>query len=178
MGPHSRTQHLSFSHRPRAWGKRGDHIPDWLQGCFQTCCKERQRQKRHYCSSYSQKIPQSEASTTCYFGSQEVGIWSFRAMGHSPSTPEDPQIAFTKATLRSSKLHWGENTNSFWDITKRITFWERISFFSISWYCMSSWQVTEGIRTTRGWGPNPMFHCLSSKLCFTATAQASLRQTF
>ena len=125
----------------------------------------RGRDKRHYCSSYSQKIPQSEASTTCYFGSQEVGIWSFRAMGHSPQPQKILRLhsppLMEQATLQSSKFHWGENTNSFWDMTKRITFWERISFFSISWYCMGSWQVTEGITTTTGWGPNPMSHCLS-----------------
>lgn len=73
-------------------------------------------------------------------GSRHLKCQSY---GPFPSNP-DPQIVLT--TVNS----WGGNTNSSWDITKRITFWERISSFSISWYRMHSWQVTEGIRTTTG----------------------------
>lgn len=92
-------------------------------------------------------------------------------MGHSPHPQKILRLhsppLMEQATLLSSKFHWEGNTNSSWDIIeKRTTFWERISFFSKSWYFMESWKVTEGIRTTIGWGPDPMFHWPSFQQTF------------
>lgn len=173
MGPHGgRTQHLSFSQRPRAWGKGGNRLPDCLQGCFQACCKERQREKRHYCSPYSQKIPQSEASTTCYFRSQEVGIWSVRAMGHSPQT----QIL----RLYSPRLTVEGGIQILPGILLRGSHSEKGSLPSQSAdiVCTPGKSQKES-EPQQDKGPTLCFtDCHSSKLFFSTIGQASLRQTF
>lgn len=109
-------------------GKGAITSPSDCRGCFQTCRQERQRQE----VLIQFLLPEDSTirGLTQELWPQEVGIWSFRAMGYSPQPQKILRLhsppLMEQATLQSSKFHWGENTNSFWDMTKRITFWERI----------------------------------------------------